>query len=93
MVVHIQPIQKNKSRKQSKVSPIKPKHKAKENGGRVAKVTPIKLKLSPSIKVKVEPTNKLGKKKISSSGDWKKLNQKQCQFIEANNGDWNNCIQ
>lgn len=41
----------------------KQNNKAKENGGKVTKVTPIKLKQSPSIKVKVDPFTKLGKKK------------------------------
>ena len=61
MVYHTQ-INK-KSIQQTKVSAIKMKHKAKENGGKVTKNTPIKLKQSPSIKVKIEPFTKLGKKK------------------------------
>ena len=45
------------------MSPIKTKYKAKENGRKVPKVTPIKLKQSPSTKVKVKTFTKLGKKK------------------------------
>ena len=45
------------------MSPIKTKYKAKENGRKVPKITPIKLKQSPSTKVKVETFIKLGKKK------------------------------
>ena len=78
MVYHTWTNKKNKSIQQTKVSPIKTKYKAKENGRKVPKVTPIKLKQSPSIKVKVETFTKLGKKKTSSSRDWKKSNYEQC---------------
>ena len=51
------------------MSPIKTKHKAKENGGKVTKVTPIKLKQSPSIKVEVDPLPSWERRKTSSSRD------------------------
>ena len=39
------------------------KHKEKEKGRKVTKNSPIKLKQPTSIKVKVDPFTKLGKKK------------------------------
>ena len=69
------------------MSPIKTKYKAKENGRKVPKVTPIKLKQSPSTKVKVETFTKLGKKKNLKFKRLKKSNYEQCLFTEANNGE------
>ena len=68
-------MKKNKTIQQTKVSPIKTKHKAIENGRKVPKVTPIKRKQSRSTKVKVETFTKLGKKKNLKFKRLKKKNQ------------------
>ena len=69
MVYHTRTNKKNKTIQQTKVSPIKTKYKAKENGRKVPKVTPIKLRQSPSTKVKFKLLPSWERRKTSSSRD------------------------